>query len=388
MQNVCDYLYEVKESFLTRPLNEVDSLIFCIIGYFHFDIYEALSDDKQKFLTLQKICAQVDSHALIAKTWIEDFSGETFLRALLQNPRFMLCRVGYFCDEKDDAYEKQFSAVSFLLPNNEMYLAYRGTDNTLTGWKEDFNLAYMQKIPSQKDASQYLEYVAHAYPQSSLYLGGHSKGGNLAQYAAMCADEQTFSRIKKVYDYDGPSFMQAPSERMYQKDYRTKLVKLVPESSIFGMMLEEQDDFHIVAARGFLFFQHAPLNWEVVQEKFVYCESLSDHAYVIDMAMNTWVDQYSVEQREAFIATLYQLIKQTHAVTWSDIEQDYLKSAHIVLRQAMLLDRQTRKMVLQMFADVGKIYTNFALTHTKEKLFARVLTKDLQDTDDSRIERK
>ena len=175
-----------------------------------------------------------------------------------------------YINKIDEEEEKQFSAITVLMPDDTIYVSYRGTDNTIVGWKEDFNMSFKSHVASQLDSVKYLEEIAKEYPNIKLRVGGHSKGGNLAQYAALCTDEGTYRRIIAIYDHDGPSFLEDPSPRRTTAEYDRKLHKLVPESSAFGMILERRDDYRVVQSSASAIFQHHPFSWMVEGDDFVY----------------------------------------------------------------------------------------------------------------------
>ena len=175
----------------------------------------------------------------------------------------------------DAAAEEQFAAMTFCLPNGSIYIAFRGTDSTMVGWKEDFNMSFRCPVPAQTTATSYLESAALAL-DGPLMCGGHSKGGNLAVYAASMCDPAVRERLVRVYSHDGPGFNEA---FLGGAEYQAlaaagKIDKTLPRSSIIGMIFEHQEDYAVVESCDFGLLQHNPFSWVVPQgtTDFAYCE--------------------------------------------------------------------------------------------------------------------
>ena len=333
MDSIVTYIEREQRTFTESPVNAVDSLVLSSLCYFNFDKLVLKPE-------LSMVCCPLDTHtstpvlltdilALCEVDWLTEGSWlkgseDTlrFIQAIRASRRYRNVSVAFFVDEISDAVDKQFSATTLFLHSTSgamAYIAFRGTDGTLTGWKEDFNLSYKPVIPSQRSALAYVSGVSSA-TQCPLILGGHSKGGNLAQYAALCTDEGTYQRIVAVYDHDGPSFLEDPSPRRTTADFDRKLHKLVPESSAFGMILERRDDYRVVQSSASAIFQHHPFSWIVDGDDFVYQEDLNASAQFFDEALDTWLRSKTPAERERFIQTIYDLIMQTNATSWAEFQ--------------------------------------------------------------------
>ena len=245
--------------------------------------------------------------------------------------------------------EQQFSAISFELPNNIMYISFRGTNSTFVGWKEDLNMVYLDTIPSQRSALLYLEKAAKLF-DSEFYLGGHSKGGNLAMYAGTFFKKQ--ARILKIFNHDGPglnSFLKNSSE---YKAAERKIYKFVPEASIIGMLIESGSDFHVIKSNAILFMQHNPYTWEVSGNKFhklASVNALSDYSRRTVMTVLQTVD---IESREEFVSSLYEISTSTNSQYFVDAikpssenMKSFFKSIRNVVKSRKLLIRVTKLIV-------------------------------------------
>lgn len=367
-ENIIDYLGRQTASFDDVPVNDVDSLIFCTISYFYFEEGALGQVHASERLPLPMVLCGIPHEQLFGGGWLTEFDGEGFLAAVLASPRFAAVQMGYYVNQISDHIEKQFSAVTFFLPDaaGTVYVAYRGTDNTLAGWKEDFNLGFMDVVPSQRDAAHYLSGIASACG-GPLIVGGHSKGGNLSEFAALTVDDSVYKRLRAVYNHDGPSFMDDPSPRIKKADFKAKLHKTVPESSVFGMMMERRGDYRIIRANSLAFLQHAPLNWVVEGDDFVTVQTLTTDATLFDETMNSWALGYTSEQREKFVDTVFEVLKSTKVETWSQFEANQLANMGKVLAQTVQLEPDMRDMVIGMFMGVAKIYGGEAFKHLSEK---------------------
>ncbi|NGZ77653.1 Mbeg1-like protein [Saccharibacillus alkalitolerans] len=252
-----------------RPFNEVDNLILSSISYFDWE--GILPDPTEKrSVTVQEAWEAL--HEKEAAPTLERFRrlniiDEALLQAMADSERFKNVKLSCFVERMDEIEVTQFAALMAELDDDTCYIAYRGTDNSILGWREDFSLSF-QTVSAQLHALEYLESVVR--PGRSYRVGGHSKGGNLAMYAAMMCSESANDRIIEVYNNDGPGFCQdLPCAAHYDR-IKHKLIRLVPEFSVIGMLFASQDsDLRIVGSRAEGLKQHLPLTWEVERSAFV-----------------------------------------------------------------------------------------------------------------------
>ena len=239
--------------------------------------------------------------------------------------RFRKCTVGGFVNEILSRQAQQFAAVTIGLDDGTTYISFRGTDDTIVGWKEDFNLSN-GVVPSHRKALEYLE-THGTYIQSMLRIGGHSKGGNLAMYTAMQCSDILQEKILSVYDNDGPGF---------------------PEASVIGMLLSHQKDPLIVASTQKGILQHDAFTWEVMGPSFIEKESLTRRAAASDRSLHKWIDHMDEKQREHLIGELFSVLEATGADTISQIQEGGLKSLAAMVRQLDKLEPQSKAMVQEL----------------------------------------
>ena len=354
-----DYLKNHPQGFSEMPFNSVDSLILSTLSYLDLDSYpyeDVLGGDGVPVVDIVRFS---EFESLLNGGWISASKElPAFVEALLRCRRFADLSVRYFVQEDAAAIEKQFCACTFSFGGKTplYYLAFRGTDGTLAGWKEEFNLSYRKVIPSQRSAERYVSGVLSALPPDArIMVGGHSKGGNLAEFAAATVDETSYERIERIFNHDGPSFLNSPSPRFEEQHFKDKLDKTVPESSIFGMMLEHRDDFSVVQSQATGIFQHNPFSWLTCDDDFLYQESLNPSAAFFDQTLDRWLKSCTPEQRETFIDTIYELIISSDATSWQEFNGAWLPNVAGVLRDGKNLDHETKEIILHTIRNFGSV---------------------------------
>ena len=339
------------------------ALILSILSYVHFD--NLVPPDLRGPISLGKAAETYLAMPEGRRGSVRCPSDRKLLAALARCRRFSPLGLAFAQDRFVPEEEMQFAAIAVLLEDGSAFLSFRGTDATLVGWKEDFNLSYKPVIPSQRSALAYVSGVSSA-TQSPLILGGHSKGGKLAQYAALCTDESTYQRIVAVYDHDGPSFLEDPSPRRTTADYDCKLHKLVPESSAFGMILERRDDYRVVQSSASAIFQHHPFSWIVNGDDFVYQEDLNASAQFFDEALDTWLRSKTPAERERFIQTIYDLIMQTNATSWAEFQTRLGANVATVMGAGSKLDSDTKQFLASTLRSLGATLKNQTIARIKD----------------------
>ncbi len=305
MANLLDYLdWRGDLTFVQAPFNEVDSLLLCCLSYIHFDgIVPAPGR------------GEIPLPAVVSRFLAQE-AGRRVARApddtlLLQKAalsrRFRAARLAAYVSDFDSARQKQFCAVTFLLPDDTACLVFRGTDDTLVGWKEDFNMSFLSVVPAQQDALAYFTALAHAYPARLLRTAGHSKGGNLAIFAAArCGLQQ--GRILGVYNNDGPGFQPEMLQSTGYHAIQTRIRTFVPQSSLIGMLLEHTEQYQVVHSNQKGILQHDPYSWEICGSAFVPEPAITLSQQQCNRAIRDWIASVPPAQREAFVDEMFRLL--------------------------------------------------------------------------------
>jgi pimeloyl-ACP methyl ester carboxylesterase len=324
------------------PFNEVDNLILSEFSYLALE--HALPEGRE--MTVKELGAELEGRPE-AFFYIERENNRLMLKLMAEGDRFSEARICLYRHETDEQREKQFAAVTFSLSDGTAFVAYRGTDNTIVGWKEDFNLSFTCPVPAQVDALAYLLEAAKKHP-GPLRVGGHSKGGNLAVYAAAHAPDHVQDRIIHVYSNDGPGMDEATFSSPGYARIETRLRSIVPQSSVIGILLQHPEDYTVVKSSGFGIFQHNPFSWQVLRTGFEVIEELRPGSRHLDKVLNTWLQSMSNEERMTLVDTMFTALSATRASTVESLGDGILKNAAVMLNTVRGMDPATRKRVRHM----------------------------------------
>lgn len=322
MADYFDYLKNFGNvTFEQQSLSIVDAAILAQLAYCDFETrtYGRLGD-----------ISQADAKTMIAGTW-QEARNLQLLTTLAHTQRFKNVHWLAAVDEFDPQLQQQFSAVTFQLTPDTYYLSFRGTRASFVDWKEDFNLTFLDAIPSQLAASKYFAEIADYYP-GTYYLGGHSKGGNLATFAFIHAGELQ-KNVLMVYNLDGPGLQHPlPPDQ--------KILKLVPQSSLIGIILDPSQDFAVVHSTASGFNQHDLFTWETRARDFVYLPALDVRSRYAQKLLNQWVENLDDDTKQQALDAAYQVVQNTEQETFADLAKQPASSAKAILNGLKDADRQ------------------------------------------------
>ncbi|MBO5884034.1 MAG: DUF2974 domain-containing protein [Clostridia bacterium] len=346
MANVFDYLeWRGDLSFAKSPWNEIDSLILALICYVDFgDIWS--DDDRKSHPTLLSA----------AKRYFKFHSGETAKAGLIvpsdvmsvtakaaKTRRFGMLKIADFVNEINEEDETQFCAMSFLSDDGSIFVVFRGTDDTIVGWKENFNMSFMLPVPAQIKATEYLQREMRSR-RGDFYVSGHSKGGNLAVYAATMCPENLKKRIRAVYNNDGPGFNREFVESEEYVSIRDKVRTLVPESSVVGMLLEHEEIYEVVKSNSTGLLQHNGFSWQLLGNKFIYLDEISEESKKIDETVKRWLSETEPEKRRAVVDSVYEILTSDNIKTLTELNSDKLK----IIKAWGSLDAESRGYIIKI----------------------------------------
>lgn len=342
MGNIIDYVKKWgKYTLLEKPLNEVDSLVLCQMVYLNYEKFVPGINKRNMPVSIQDIYNHPERDRILDDYWYRENNKDLF-ETVAESARFGSLKMNYYVNIINKDQEAQFSAMTYVLDDKNVYIAYRGTDATIVGWKEDLNLAFSKPLHSQYLAVEYMNKVA-GYVASDFYAGGHSKGGNLAVYAAMNCDERTREKIIKVYNNDGPGFRPEIREQGNFQAIAERVVKFIPRSSLVGMILEDHSDYEIVESKGIGMFQHNTYSWKVEDDSFVRAKNMTNSKIMRDAALNEWILSLTEEETHAFIDTLYEVVSASEASNVFEFGADWKKCLQNIASAAKEVDDVTKK---------------------------------------------
>lgn len=256
-----------------------------------------------------------------------------------------------YCELMDDAREQQFAALTVELGDGGIYLSYRGTDDTIVGWKEDLNMGYLEVIPSQTRALEYLGRMTRQYPDARLRIGGHSKGGNLAAWAAVHLDEKLQrKRLIAAYNNDGPGFSRDLVDTPSYQAVADRLFTYIPASSIVGVLLEHAEDYEVVDSTARSIMQHEPLSWCVEGPRFVHLGQRSQLGQLSDGVLREWIGSMSSREREQFSRAFFDILSRGgRTKTLEDLRSGGLAAGAALIREYAGADEEKKKIISEIF---------------------------------------
>jgi len=362
---ILDYLREYGDvPFAERPMTDVDSLILCQLAYLKFDGLVPDIWSNQRSVTLREIAEHEHADDLFADERYEAKNRALF-SGMLSGRRFAELRLNCYINIVEKKYETQFAAVTYLLGDGTMYVAFRGTDETIVGWKEDFNMAFLSPVPGQELSVKYLNMVTGKL-RNPFYIGGHSKGGNLAVYSSMKCAPCVQNRILRIYSMDGPGFRRETMEACGYERIAERVVKLMPHSSLIGMLFEQDYHYRVVESRSFGMGQHDPYNWIVRDGDFVYEDDVRESVREMDGTLNEWILTLNEEQIRTFVETLYRVVSASQADDLITLTADWHRSMNAMIAAMQEVDDDT----LKILYDTVKILFDIDRTRRKEKRIA------------------
>lgn len=351
-------------NFVEKPLCEVDGLILAHLSYYVYDNIVPGIEEICPAVSTDYIMEHMDEKNFVSVTWEEETNKEIFYK-ILGSRRFRNMKVNFYVNDIDKEKDLQFSAITFILGNGDIYLAFRGTDDALVGWKEDFCMAYRTPVTAQEKSVEYVEFVARQFCRkrnARFYLGGHSKGGNLAAYAAMCCNQKIKHKIGKIYDFDGPGFRPDFMETLDYASVKDKIIKFVPKESFVGMLMQDDEENSIqctlIESSNIGLLQHMPLSWCVEEDHFVRVESNVPERKILYDRMNQWIYGLGKERVGAFLDNLFSIIEITEAETLTDLRTptpERLKKTKLVRNAYRDMDEETKSILWEMTIMVAEL---------------------------------
>ena len=322
MNTITDYLVWRGDLTLSQsPFNEVDA---AVLARFVYEPFEGIvSGNLREWRVFSEVCEELINNPVFNEADTDPKHNDNFVRLVGKSERFKNMKIAGFVNEVNLDLQTQFAACLIDLDGEQnYYVAFRGTDNTLVGWKEDLNMGFEFPVPAQEMALKYLEQVLTAYKDGTFTIGGHSKGGNLSVYSATFCDEMFNAPIVDIYNFDGPGFaekiMQTPEFMKIEDHIHT----FVPEFSIVGMILEHLEDYTVVLSEQSGIMEHELLTWAVEGPRFIYRERVSKGSRFFDKTLKNWLEGLSHEQREQFVDAVYSIMMSSDARTLAQLSSN------------------------------------------------------------------
>lgn len=358
MSNIISYINRYGNlGFDELKYNEADSLIFSMLSYVDFD--GILENNKYEKIPLKE-AANTFFKRYSKKELMDNVYGVTsaikIFSYIKDEKRYKDLKLYNYSYKRNS--DKQFSALFIDIDDQTTFISFEGTDDLISGWKEDFQMTYTFPVPAQREAIKYINKSISLLSKRSFILGGHSKGGNLALVAGMYASPLRKNKIKKIISYDGPGIPTEQIESKYYRAIESKLELVIPNYSLIGVLLKHKKAFTVISSMRSGPMGHNVLFWEVKGTRFVRSE-LSKSSIEYEKIVNKWLDKYSDEERKHMITELFDVFKRAKIDSLTDIKLKNLPLIFKIIEESKKLDEETKTMITTL--------VNFFVEYFKEE---------------------
>lgn len=347
-KNILDYIYQYGSfSFAEKGFTDVDALVFSAFTYIPFENFVSL-EKPFKPLKIQDACLEY-FHWLTIDYFRDNFPDwmqkSLFLAlAMVKSKRYSECLITDFTDIFSNKKESQFAALDIQISDNDVIVAYRGTDTSVTGWKEDFNLCYQALIPSQLEALKFLNdaFDRREYQKQNFLICGHSKGGNLACYASSFLDESKQKFISKIYSFDGPGQVDEVFHSKGHEAISEKIIHIVPQDCVIGALLNHEKISYVIEAadKRNLVSQHDCYTWKISGDSFVKCDDRTPFSHMLENTFNDWLNKrLNQDEREGLVNSMFEVIIKAGVKSSDEVFND---SYNFILKFLRRLNKEKK----------------------------------------------
>ena len=344
LNKVFDYLeWRGDLDFDTSPFNEVDAGILCLLSYLDFTGLVPKEFSGETY-SIKKIDSMYFGRALPPDIRVIDL-----LRACGKTRRFGDILTYGHVSKLDGEEEKQFCGITFVLPSKKKKacIVFRGTDVTLIGWKEDFNMIFTYPVPCQEEALLYLEKSTAAMKNFELCLAGHSKGGNAVIYASSLCSQKAFNRLERIYTFDSPGFDKDLVDTTIFSRVNSKIKSFVPKDSVIGMLMENPSSYTVVESDALGFMQHDIFSWGIKCNSFFKRDCLTSFSVNVKKTMSKWLELLDLNQRRDFVNSLFRILEECNIYEVRDFEKISFSTVVTALKSFSDLDSTSKECVLK-----------------------------------------
>ncbi|MBQ6843772.1 MAG: DUF2974 domain-containing protein [Agathobacter sp.] len=322
-----------------HPFNEVDALILSELVYIHFEgIVPVLGEEG--CITIQEAGKKYRRSDAREMLYYKD--KEDLFEELAMTPRFSTMTLCNYVSTLDIEAQQQFAAMHINVAPNLTFIAFRGTDSTVTGWREDFNMSYMMPVPAQQSAVDYVNQTAKGMFKK-YWIGGHSKGGNLAIYSGVFCNPKIQKKIVRINSFDGPGFNQKMIDDAAYRLIEDKIATYVPESSIVGMLMEHEEDYKVVQSAEFGLLQHEGFSWLVERDTFVFANEVHEFSKSFSVTLKNWLAGMSTEQRKGVVDAFFDVFEQAGIHDFMEIADMDVKTAGALIKAVAKVPQEHRE---------------------------------------------
>lgn len=351
MKNMLDYIKEFGHvSFEERAFSEIDALVLTELEYLPLENVVPSDENGENFVTVKEIAEYMQEHKqelFDENPMMITQERHEVSQVIADAPRFQSLKFFGVVSEWDKDTTKQFAAVTVEVEPSVRLVVFRGTDETLIGWKEDFLMTYSPLVAAQTDAKEYLAKQASLWG-GDLMISGHSKGGNLAIYAAATQEEDVQLRIVDIFCFDSPGLYRSVLETKGYQNIVPLAMRYIPQDSLVGLMLESEVPYVIVKSNATGAMQHSAMTWEIEDGQFIKMEKLTKNSQLNDQTFKKWTESVSDEELELFWNVFFELLFSVGIDTVNDLYGQFMHYVQEFLKAAGNMDEEKRELLTRI----------------------------------------
>lgn len=367
MSHIVSYVRRQQENtFFDVPFNEVDALVLSQFIYLKLDGIIPTVSEKKESVYLYEIADNMDYDKVFADERYRKDNIELF-EAMADSKRYRRMQMNYFSDIVSVLAETQFSAMTVFLEDGPKVVIYRGTDETMVGWKEDFNMCFKEPVTGQSLSAMYLQQVSELI-DGEFIVSGHSKGGNFAVYASMNVKEEIQDRIKNVFSFDSPGFRPEILESVDFNKIKDRIIKYLPQSSVFGMLFQSKENYQVVECFSVGLLQHNPYKWQIEENEFKKVEKLDKTSLFLNETFNEWLFGLEDEELQAFTEIWYNVMQEAKITTMLEVTRDPGKALGQIIDAIRETDDKTKEMAKELAHGLVEVAKENIRYYAKKRL--------------------
>ena len=351
MKNMLDYIKEFGHvSFEERAFSEIDALVLTELEYLPLEKVVPSDENGENFVTVKEIAEYMQEHKqelFDENPMMITQERHEVSQVIADAPRFQSLKFFGVVSVWDKDTTKQFAAVTVEVEPSVRLVVFRGTDETLIGWKEDFLMTYSPLVAAQTDAKEYLAKQASLL-DGDLMISGHSKGGNLAIYAAATQEEDVQLRIVDIFCFDSPGLYRSVLETKGYQNIVPLAMRYIPQDSLVGLMLESEVPYVIVKSNATGAMQHSAMTWEIEDGQFIKMEKLTKNSQLNDQTFKKWTESVSDEELELFWNVFFELLFSVGIDTVNDLYGQFMHYVQEFLKAAGDMDEEKRELLTRI----------------------------------------
>lgn len=351
MKNMLDYIKEFGHvSFEERAFSEIDALVLTELEYLPLEKVVPSDENGEDFVTVKEIAEYMQEHKqelFDENPMMITEERHEVSQVIADAPRFQSLKFFGVVSEWDKDTTKQFAAITVEVEPSVRLVVFRGTDDTLIGWKEDFLMTYSPLVAAQTDAKEYLAKQASLW-DGDLMISGHSKGGNLAIYAAATQVEDVQLRIVDIFCFDSPGLYRSVLETKGYQNIVPLAMRYIPQDSLVGLMLESEVPYVIVKSNATGAMQHSAMTWEIEDGQFIKMEKLTKNSQLNDQTFKKWTESVSDEELELFWNVFFELLFSVGIDTVNDLYGEFMHYVQEFLKAAGNMDEEKRELLTRI----------------------------------------